>query len=405
MEEDIITYLTDLYLSRESTNTEEDLINSTDKLFFNETLDSNIEYSHIVIDTRELLEVLKLISPIVNLKSARKVPKSLTILYEEGSFYYIITDDISYFKYKINILNKDNILEETICIPLNILQSAIKLFGKEVIIYRKDNTYYLRLTKGDFVLDLVKPEEDLLVMEGIPGKELCYIPTESLYTGLRALLPIVSDEVNIENKRVSFIKDKMFYQSGKFIIASVLGFPEMKLSFRSLTFLKKLVSMYSTALYVYRDTTNENRVFIKCDNVIYSTIVMKPDSIDLIEDFISRKIKNRSILVSYNDLFNIVSFACGLNTSSGYISFDIDSENNLDINISCLKAVSTFKILNLKKQELEGKSTTIKEPLQVLASSFKKLLGSFSGYDDLYVILNEDSIVLLSHELEGVLLK
>ena len=125
MTEDLSAFMTDLAL-----DLEEEEINVEDK----NDIETNKEYPHLLLRTDDVLKVIKVKGPIINLKSTRNIPKSLTLYWDDEVLKYLITDDLSYFTQKVHLLNEGNILKETLCIPLNIIQAASKSFIRKKII-------------------------------------------------------------------------------------------------------------------------------------------------------------------------------------------------------------------------------------------------------------------------------
>lgn len=392
MTNDLAAFMADLNLDLDS----EDISNiePEDKKIF-----TFVEYPHILIDRDELLKVLKVIMPIVNLKSNRNIPKALTFYWEDDVLKYLITDDLSYFTKRVNILNTDNILKETLCIPLNILQSALKAFGNQILIYKKDNNYYIRLVTGDLILDLVRPEESLLKRPGQRGNELMYTGTSSLGDALKAVLPIVACEVIPEKRKLTFINNKIEFNTSKFLITYDIKVPDMKISYRTAEFLRGLCSLYDGTIFFYKDINTLNRIHIECEGVEYTTSIGVDNMNAEISAFIDKRKELSGIWVDYKLLDSIITLASGLNYAIGSVIFKYDEENNLVLELPNTRGVSSFKINAESTMLSENKST-----VTVLSKSLKKLLGSFNS-DSIYVVLNNDSITMYANCVTGVLLK
>lgn len=392
MTEDTRAYMEDLNLVFEEGFSDENITS---------TIDLKTEYPHLILKTEDVLKTIKIISPIINLKSNRNIPKSLTFYYDEGKYKYLITDDVSYFNQDMDILNTDNRLEETLCIPLNILQACSKSFGEHILIYKKENNFYVRLTSGDLILDLVKAEENLLKYPGVVGNELMYTSTNSLSDALKSILPIVQCEPTPEKKKITFVNDTMEFNTGKFLISYDIKLPTMKISFRTAEFLKSLCGVVESALYFYEDTDNQNRIHIKCEDVTYTTTVGK-DSIDpRISAFIESKYKDQGIIVEYLDFNSVITLASSLNYATGSVLFNIVNQDCLITTIPNTKGNSSFSVYKKKNTNMFNANNN---RVEVLSKSLKKLLGSFP-VNDLYVVLNTDSVAIKSGPIKGVLLK
>lgn len=392
MTDDLSAFMTDLAL-----NIEEEEINIEDL----NDIETNIEYPHLLLKTDDVLKVIKVIGPIINLKSTRNIPKSLTLYWDEDILKYLITDDLSYFTQKVHLLNESNILRETLCIPLNIIQAASKSFGKSILIYKKEDNYYLRLATGDLILDLVKPEEQLLKKPGVIGNEILYTSSSSLGEALKSTLPILSCENIPEKRKLTFVNNSIEFTTGKFLILYEIEVPDMKISYKAAEFLKSLCNLYSGALYFYEDQKNNNRIHIKCQDIEYTTFVGKDNITNDIGNFIVEKNKSTGVWVSMRDFNSIVTLASTLNYAIGSINFNINKEGNLVVEIPNTRGTSSF-VINRQQGILSlGENNN---SVSVLSKSLKKLLGSFYG-DSIYINVQSDCIVLKVGPITGVLLK
>ena len=392
MTEDLSAFMTDLAL-----NIEEEEINIEDL----NDIETNIEYPHLLLRTDDVLKVIKVIGPIINLKSTRNIPKSLTLYWDEDILKYLITDDLSYFTQKVHLLNESNILKETLCIPLNIIQAASKSFGKSILIYKKEDNYYLRLATGDLILDLVKPEEQLLKKPGAIGNEILYTSSNSLGEALKATLPILSCENIPEKRKLTFVNNSIEFTTGKFLISYEIEVPDMKISYKAAEFLKSLCNLYSGALYFYEDQRNTNRIHIKCQDIEYTTFVGKDNITNDVGNFIVEKNKSTGVWVSMRDFNSIVTLASSLNYAIGSINFNINKEGNLVVEIPNTRGTSSF-VINRQQGILNlGENNN---SVSVLSKSLKKLLGSFYG-DSIYINIQNDCVVLKVGPITGVLLK
>lgn len=391
MTEDLAAFMTDLTLNIEE---QEEDINAVEA-----NIETDIEFQHLLISRDELFKVLKVIGPIVNLKSTRNIPKALTLFWENDTLKYLITDDLAYFTKEVHLLNKENVLKETLCIPLNILQAAIKSFANNILIYKNENNYYIRLLTGDLILDLVTPEEALLKRPGNIGEELMYTSASSLGDALKVVLPIVSCETIPEKRKLTFINNEIEFNTGKFLISYKIEIPDMKISYKTAEFLKGMCSLYEGAVYFYKDKSIVNRIHIKCQGIEYTTSIGVESLNNNIGNFIDKRTVESGIWVNKNQLDSIVTLASNLNYAVGNIIFKFNGED-INIEIPNTRGTSTFKVSKESGTLLKENSNKV----MVLSKSFKKLLNSF-GSSTVYIILNEDSVTLISGAITGVLLK
>ena len=138
------------------------LVNTENKVV-GSSIDLKVEEEHIRFRREDLIKMLQLSSSIINLKSNQYVPKSITIVYEETGYKMIANNDLEYLEYKFSVLNLEHRLYDSICLPIELIKSISSVLDNEILIYKKDGSYYIRLLlEGDLYLELPQPEAALL---------------------------------------------------------------------------------------------------------------------------------------------------------------------------------------------------------------------------------------------------
>ena len=185
----------------------------------NPSIDLNVNYPYIIFDTYDLLRTINLCNKLILQKSNNFSYNSISLVpvLEYKTLYFYVTNELSHFRYRTELLGDVNeMLNEYISIPLITLQKLVKLMGNKVLIYKKDNNYYLRLQNGDLLLDVYKANENIIFFPSEPDLKLLEIPVSNLGNIVDAMLPLLNYEISSENKRINFTEEKAYFNSSSY---------------------------------------------------------------------------------------------------------------------------------------------------------------------------------------------
>ena len=371
------------------------------------SIDISTEFNHIRFKRDDLITMVKLSASIINLKSTQVVPKSITIVYNEDGYRMVANNDLEYLEYRFEVLNKENRLTDTISLPIDIINSVIKMTDNEIMIYKKEDSYYIRLLlEGDLYLELPKPEAALLTkpttgLEPLKFKEEDpgnIVSPQYLLEALKAFIPIVEEEPILDRRRITFNKDRMYFSSMKYFLDYRLPLPKIKISLRFAEVVKRLISSYniSEGIRFYQDKNTDSRIALEYGNVFFtSTITKVPCETKLVE-YLDRVRSYKQFLVNIKDLERVVNIAYALPYSRKEVKIKFNSED-LVITVPMKTRVTEFKIQCKKLEDIN-----ISNELVLSAKSLKKLIECFSS-DDVVLSILDTSLVLSKGNLTGVL--
>lgn len=369
----------------------------------------DIEEEHIRFKREDLIKMLQLSSSIINLKSNQYVPKAITIVYDEEGYKMVANNDLEYLEYRFSILNTEKKLLDTLCLPIELIKSISSMLDEEIIIYKKDGSYYIRLLlEGDLYLELPQPEAALLrrptsgyepinYTTGFMG-DINIVSGKFLGESLKALMPIVEDEPVLDRKRITFIDDRAYFASRKYFIEYLLPLPKMRISLRFAEVLKKISIAYEDdgAIKFYKDKANESRIIIigGSDVLFTSTVTKVPDEGKLIE-YLDKVKEHKQLIVDKKDLDRVVNIAYSLPYSKKEIKLKFNKD--LILSIPMKTKITEFKI---PCKEI-GKAPSSKE-ITLSARDLKKLLDSFTSGEVILSIL-DTCVIFNKKNLIGVL--
>ncbi len=371
-------------------------------------INKEVDEPHIRFKREDLIKMLQLSSSIINPKSNQYVPKSITIVFDELVYKMVANNDLEYLEYEFKVLNEENRLLDTLCLPIELIKSVSNMLDEEIIIYKKDNSYYIRLLlEGDLYLELPSPEPALLrkPTNGIKplnfkkeaGSDCNLVSCSYLQEALKSLIPIVEEEPILDKRRITFISDRAYYASRKYFMEYNLPLPRIRISLRFADVLRKISFAYNNSgvLEFYQDELVPSRIIVKCLGVLFtSTVTSVPDESRLVE-YLDRVKTHKELLVDIKDLERVVNIAYSLPYSRKEIKLKYN--NGLILSIPMKTKTTEFKI----PSKLVGEIKTNNEII-LSARDLKKLLDSF-GTGDIIISILDKCVIVNKKNLIGVL--
>lgn len=368
----------------------------------NPSIDLNVNYPYIIFDTYDLLRTINLCNKLILQKSNNFSYNSISLVpvLEYKTLYFYVTNELSHFRYRTELLGDINeMLNEYISIPLITLQKLVKLMGNKVLIYKKDNNYYLRLQNGDLLLDVYKANENIIFFPSEPDLKLLEIPVSNLGNIVDAMLPLLNYEISSENKRINFTEEKAYFNSSSYYIESNINTPKLSLSLKDAEFISKLNKYYKNDnMILFNTKSTLPRLFIKLDKIEYEFINSINSISKLLTDQINTSIKPIEATLNYLDLYKVVNLATNLPSSTGNIKLKY-KDNFLIISITSAKGDSNFSI------PIEKISNNLyKDEIIIRATLLKKLLLSFTKSENINIALNNISITIENDFSKAILM-
>ena len=367
------------------------------------SINTETEYPHILFRKTDLLKMLQLSVPIINFKSSNIVSKAITIK-KDTDYKFIVNNDIEYIDYTFEVLNSDNRIEEPICIPITTIQSILKLMDNFILIYKKDNSFFIRLLlEGDLYLEVGSPMPYMLErftsMDNlIKADEVNYIVNgDHLNKALRAEIPLLSEELMLEKKRLNLLKDRIYFNTNKLMIQYRLGLPSMRLSERMCNIIRRLTDQFpKESVRFFTDKKNESRIVILCNNVYISGTFSRVYKDERILRELDSASNNKKISFELNKLVNIINAVNSLTYTDGKVGFSLD--NDLKITINTKNRMTSFKI-----PVTNFTNSTFKDTIWVSGIKLKKILDTMNRKDVVSFTIEKDKLIFNYYNITAIL--
>ena len=204
------------------------------------SLDVEIKEPHMKISTKEFSEALKIAKSVLSSNSKDLISRSVLLKIENGVLYLYCTDFDIYLKLKLNVLNTENTLSDTVIFPLDSMMQLLKAVPSTTIISKKENSYYINLVGGNVILETHTVDESKFKFTDNMNISDKTINSSDLYNIIKDFSPLVSSAISPSEKRIVF-SNKVISTYMLSSISADLDLPELDLRVKDMTILKQLL--------------------------------------------------------------------------------------------------------------------------------------------------------------------
>lgn len=364
-------------------------------------VDMVISENHIKFEKDDLKKAMDLAGTVINSDGNDVISKAINISVNNGKITFKATDFTSYVSYSTTCQNTQNVLTEPVTINYNLLSKILKSLGKTVAIIKKDDGYYIRLIGGDLFIETQSVDITKYDAPGERAEEIFRLAPESFGRIMKDTLPLATDAVRPEDKKIIFTGDKAVFSSMLIHLMSKGNYGDVIFKKKDMETIKKLSNISGDGIvYVYKVNDNEyNRVSVCTDNLEYSFISEKSNPDATVVETLEKISSIAGTFIDYVLLYRYVELASDLPYSTGKVGFNFD-EQNVDLTIITKRGDNHIN--------LQGASTGLLEKLQnpvtVQAKQLKKLLQAFSGCSSVKISITDKGLAVSSDDYESILM-
>lgn len=366
-------------------------------------IDDSIDLPHVKVATKSLKEFLKVAKQVCSSGGRDIVSKAVCLKAdpENGKLICKATDFDVYAEQKLELLNTENILTESIQVQTDILIKLTKAVPVNTIIYKKDDSFYIRLYGGDMVIEnYTFPEEKFMFSDEVDKVD--DIEAEDLYGMMKDLTPVVTAAVSPAERRVLCEKDKAFANYMWAIIMVGKSFSNFDLKVKDLSILKTLVmDKKEEQVIVYRTKPDNKtvRCVLEGSDFRYAFLVSEVSVSESMKDNISTVVTDKGVYVDFVQFYKMVEVASDLPYSIGKIGVNY-SEEGIKVNIMTKKGGSNpFDIAG----SIEGEIEPLKEELVVQAKLLRIVLRSFASKSSIRLTVSDKGLGIQSDDYRAAL--
>lgn len=226
-----------------------------------------VNYESIILEKDDLVKTLNLASKIAHTSSSAIECNSITFIpnWNNRTLTLTVTNDLTYFKCKTELLGNGNCLTDIFSIKVDTLNKLKTFFRDKILIYKKEGEFYIRLLDGDLLVDAKVPNMPKLAFTTVPNKLIFEAKIKS-FTELLNSYKIMSDDFS--DKWLSFDGEKLSLCGLNFYSETRFRSPLMCLLMQDVDLLIKLNQYYSEdVIQIFSTDSKIPKLYLKVGNI------------------------------------------------------------------------------------------------------------------------------------------
>ena len=359
------------------------------------SLDVEIKEPHLKLSTKEFLEALKIAKSTISSNSKDLISRSALLKVEGGVLYLYCTDFDIYLKLKLNILNTENLITDTVIFPVDSIMQLLKAVPSTTVISKKEDSYYINLVGGSVILETHVVDESKFKFTDAMNKSDKTINSNKLYSIIKDFSPLVSSAISPSEKRIVF-SNKVISTYMLSSISADLDLPDLDLRVKDMSVLRQLTNLEKEEeLSIYFG--DNGRASIEGENFNYTFLTSDLKTNKTLLDILDKQDYTNGLFIDYLSFYKLIELSAELSYSTGKVNIKLEED----------KCIVTFKtrkgndsVLTLEGLK-EGSITPIEKEVQ--SKLLRILLKSFSGSSQVKVNLTEESLIVTNEDYKGVL--
>ena len=359
------------------------------------SLDVEIKEPHLKLSTKEFLEALKIAKSTISSNSKDLISRSALLKVEGGVLYLYCTDFDIYLKLKLNILNTENLITDTVIFPVDSIMQLLKAVPSTTIISKKEDSYYINLVGGSVILETHVVDESKFKFTDAMNKSDKTINSNKLYSIIKDFSPLVSSAISPSEKRIVF-SNKVISTYMLSSISADLDLPDLDLRVKDMSVLRQLTNLEKEEeLSIYFGANG--RCAIEGENFNYTFLTSDLKTNKTLLDILDKQDYINGLFIDYLSFYKLIELSAELSYSTGKVNIKLEEDK-------CIVTFETRKgndsVLTLEGLK-EGSITPIEKEVQ--SKLLRILLKSFSGSSQVKVNLTEESLIVTNENYKGVL--
>lgn len=360
--------------------------------------DEEMLFPHIKVETKAFNKALGVAKQLVTTLSKDIVSKSIC-LKRVGPYLKVYSTDFDNFiEQRIPLLNTEFLLDEVICIPIDTMIKLMKAVPKNLIIYKENAHFKIKLYGGEIILEAHAIDEKKFQFNGVMDEDnIDSIMSDGLLLVMKDFTNLISNALSPNERKI--VADKNKAQSN-FLFTSIRclnEFSPLDLKLKDISILKALIQ------------PNEELLISSSKDNAYELI----ESTEFKYYFLKSNVTNNSVM---DDAFNKVNFDNGLHIDFLQLYKVCELSSILDYATGKLKMELVDNVLNIDFCTKKGDDTQFKiegfvdnsvgEGVKVEVDSklLSVLLKCFQRNETVKFNIDNNFLVLSNNDYQGVYL-
>ena len=364
------------------------------------TVEEEINQPHIKLSTKEFKEVLKVAKSVIATSAKDIISKSLCLVREGDKVRALATDFDVFYEGTLDLLNTENIIEEPIVFPVDVMIKLIKAVPSFLVILKDDEGYKLKLSGGEVPLEVHSLDADKFKCQDKFVKESRAMTTTHLHNIIRDFSHLCFSAVSPQERRV-VLGDKAI---ATYMFSGIMAngdYPVMDLKIKDMNILKQLLPMVEEELEFY-DTQDAKvpRKMVVSSKYKFTFLVSNQSANEGMVQGINALDFNNGVYIDFLQLYKLIELSSELNYSLGRVGLNVDPTGSVKLAFKTKKGKDTMFNLD---GSIEGQVVELDKELEIQAKLLKVLLKSFAKESTIRVNVLQDALILSSDNYNSVI--
>lgn len=359
-------------------------------------IDTEIPLPHVRVYTKEFQNYLRIAKMFTASSGRDMVSKSISFSVEDGKLVCRTTDYDSYLSYYFEPLNDENILDQDVVIPIDILQKLTKASPAQVAIIRDDDTWKMRIAGGDIVLEtLAIPKEKFILKDEFT--KLANTDAPSLLQTLRSFTPIIQAAVTPSERRIVFKNKKAIASYMWALVTSPGDYPDTEMKVKDVQILKPLILNQEGEVTISTNNGEILRTMYSMPHFQYSTLTSTIETNDQLLNQLEESTGTPGVYVDLIQLFKMVELSADLPYSTGKIGLNY-GDDGITLSIKTKKGKDSIFSLS---GSTEGRTSPLEKELIMQSKLLRVLLRTFNGSNSVKLSLSDKGLCVETELLQA----
>lgn len=355
---------------------------------------------HVKFSTKGFINVLREFKQVCATSGRDVVSKSFYVHAHDGKVTFKATDFDTYFETELECQNTENVCEDEIVIPLDIIIKMVNVLPASTILVKKNDAYFVHLVGGDMVLETYKVDTSKFsCTDTFEDKGSLSAPALSLVIRDLGVLAVAAASVN--DRRIVFTSNEAAASYTFSLVKSKGEYVPFDLKIKDLKVLAVALINDEEVLKVSQSVgAKAKRVCIEGAKFKYRFLVTDIPSNEKLLSTCDEVCGKGGLFIDFVQLSRLVKLAAELPYSVGKVNLNY-SGDSLQIEIQTRKQQSSIFTLAGSKS---GEVVPLDKALTVQAKLFYILLRSFAHESSVDVILTKQGIGIKCDKYSSILL-
>jgi hypothetical protein len=363
-------------------------------------VNTDVDEPHIRVSTKSFLTLLKLAKQVSSTSGRDIITKSILFSVDGDNVVVKATDLDTYFEYKMECLNTENVLKDSFSVPLDILVKVAKALPANTIFLKRGETIYIRIFGGDLPLEVYNVDKSKYEYTE-PIVKVNTISATELYSTIKDLSPLVTAAINPTEKRIVFESHEACCSYMWAIISAGGSWGNFDLRVKDINLLRAaLVDLdEDVTLYTTDETVAVKRAIIKGSKFMYAFYVSENKVPVALKTMLAEINGYSGSFVDLVQLYKLVEVASELPYSIGKVGLTLTDEG---VRVAIKTKRNEDSIFNLTGSYNSGKET-YKQEIVVQAKLLRILLRTFASESAVQLVFSDKGLGVFTDSYKAAL--